>query len=329
MVLTKLEFTQAAEAIGHFRLVQVRFVLTATTAIQLPPYKGSAFRGGFGHALKHIACAMDTRVCTTCQAPDHCVYSYLFETKLRQDGAGDESIPRPFVLIPPLESYETYAPGDILTCHLVLAGDGIDYLPHFIVAMQQLGQMGVGRHRGRYTMSQVQILPPNAPAYEIYAGSADRFQDLRAATTAADLLLPYDSVSPCHLTLEFVTPTRLKHQGRLVKQAPPFHVILRRLLDRIAEFSLFFHATPLDLDLKVWKRQSEAIRAANSQVRHHDWERYSHRQGTRMKLGGVVGTAAYSGDLAPFLPLLALGEWLHVGKGATFGLGKYRIVDMG
>jgi CRISPR/Cas system endoribonuclease Cas6 (RAMP superfamily) len=33
----------------------------------------------------------------------------------------------------------------------------------------------------------------------------------------------------------------------------------------------------------------------------------------------------YEGDLGPFLPLLRLGELLHVGKHATFGLGRYEV----
>ncbi|MBS0505962.1 MAG: CRISPR system precrRNA processing endoribonuclease RAMP protein Cas6 [Proteobacteria bacterium] len=32
------------------------------------------------------------------------------------------------------------------------------------------------------------------------------------------------------------------------------------------------------------------------------------------------------GDLAPFAELLHLGQWLHVGKNATMGLGGYRLM---
>jgi CRISPR/Cas system endoribonuclease Cas6 (RAMP superfamily) len=44
-----------------------------------------------------------------------------------------------------------------------------------------------------------------------------------------------------------------------------------------------------------------------------------------MKLGGLVGTMTLAGDLSPFTPLLRAAEILHVGKGATFGLGKVAV----
>jgi hypothetical protein len=42
-----------------------------------------------------------------------------------------------------------------------------------------------------------------------------------------------------------------------------------------------------------------------------------------MTLGGLVGEWTLKGDLSPFIPYLFLGQWLHVGKNAVFGLGKY------
>jgi CRISPR/Cas system endoribonuclease Cas6 (RAMP superfamily) len=41
-----------------------------------------------------------------------------------------------------------------------------------------------------------------------------------------------------------------------------------------------------------------------------------------MKLGGFIGDMVVQGNLTPFMELLAYSEVLHVGKGATFGLGK-------
>ena len=42
-----------------------------------------------------------------------------------------------------------------------------------------------------------------------------------------------------------------------------------------------------------------------------------------MQLGGLLGSVVLRGDLAPFAELLHLGQWLHVGKNATMGLGGY------
>jgi CRISPR/Cas system endoribonuclease Cas6 (RAMP superfamily) len=55
------------------------------------------------------------------------------------------------------------------------------------------------------------------------------------------------------------------------------------------------------------------------------WQRYSSRQGRRMEWEGILGRATYEGDLAPFWKFLAFGQFVHVGHGATFGLGKYLV----
>ena len=59
-----------------------------------------------------------------------------------------------------------------------------------------------------------------------------------------------------------------------------------------------------------------------------DWKRYSSRQQQEMTLGGVVGQWHLHGPteaLANAWPWLWLGQWLHVGKNATMGLGGYRL----
>jgi hypothetical protein len=67
------------------------------------------------------------------------------------------------------------------------------------------------------------------------------------------------------------------------------------------------------------------VRVTATDLRWQDWQRYSNRQGRAMEMGGFVGTVEIAGDLAPFLPLLRSAEVLHVGKGATFGLGRIAV----
>jgi CRISPR/Cas system endoribonuclease Cas6 (RAMP superfamily) len=44
-------------------------------------------------------------------------------------------------------------------------------------------------------------------------------------------------------------------------------------------------------------------------------------------MAGFVGNMTFSGDLAIFWPYLLLGEYVHVDKGSSFGLGKYEILN--
>jgi hypothetical protein len=69
-------------------------------------------------------------------------------------------------------------------------------------------------------------------------------------------------------------------------------------------------------------RLAEQVVMAREGLHWEEWERYSTRQETRMKLGGVLGTVCYTGPVGPFLPYLHVGEYIHVGKNTTFGLGQ-------
>ncbi|HHW43833.1 MAG TPA: CRISPR system precrRNA processing endoribonuclease RAMP protein Cas6, partial [Desulfotomaculum sp.] len=71
--------------------------------------------------------------------------------------------------------------------------------------------------------------------------------------------------------------------------------------------------------------RAAGVRLAEDYTQWVDWERFSARQDSRIKMGGVVGRALYEGEVAEFIPLLRLGELVHVGKGAVFGMGKYRV----
>ena len=141
------------------------------------------------------------------------------------------------------------------------------------------------------------------------------------------------SVTACRsavprVTVVFRTMTRLKFQGGL-EDRPEFHVLIRSLLRRTSSLLYFHHGTRLDMDFRGFISQAETVRLAALNTRWVDWERYSSRQDTRMKLGGLVGTATYEFNDARlaefFLPWLVLGEYVHVGKGCTFGLGCFTV----
>jgi hypothetical protein len=87
-----------------------------------------------------------------------------------------------------------------------------------------------------------------------------------------------------------------------------------------------FHCgAPLDVDFRGLIEQAGRVRLLEELTSETRWQRFSSRQRRRMEWDGILGTAAYEGEIAPFWPYLVFGQWTHVGKGATFGLGGYRL----
>ncbi len=92
--------------LSHFKIARYRFIIKALGPLHLPPYKGSTFRGGFGHAFKKVVCVNRSQDCGSCLLKERCVYSYVFETPPPPDTTRMRKYPyapHPFVLTPPLE----------------------------------------------------------------------------------------------------------------------------------------------------------------------------------------------------------------------------------
>jgi CRISPR/Cas system endoribonuclease Cas6 (RAMP superfamily) len=126
------------------------------------------------------------------------------------------------------------------------------------------------------------------------------------------------------ITIGFQTPTRIKFEGSLTGE-PEFHNLIRSLLRRLSALSYFHCGRKLDIDFKGLIERAHQIRRTSSDLRWHDWDRYSSRQKQKMTLGGFLGKATFEGDFREFLPFLTWGEILHIGKAASFGLGRYSI----
>ena len=308
------------------RYARFRLAMTAASQLRLPPYKGSTFRGAFGHTFKQLVCVKRDLDCSTCLISDRCVYYYVFETPSSGEGEKDSRgytfAPHPFVIEPPEETREIYEPGAELRVGLVLVGRALDYLPYFIYAFEEIGQRGLGAGRGKAALQRVIALGPE-PSDDrcIYqTGTGQLEQDYPVGVGAPDT-----AAVGTRLRLRLHTPLRLKNEGRYTRQLD-FSLLVRALLRRASDLARFHCGAELDLDYRQWIERAAGVSAVETTLRWHDWERYSQRQDRRMKLGGLVGEVEFAGEWQPFMPLLRLGADLHVGKGTGFGLGRYEIL---
>lgn len=235
--------------------------------------------------------------------------------------------PHPFIITPPLEKKTDYNQEDTLCFELILIGRCVDFLPYFIYTFDELGRWGIGRGKGKYFLKEVKVSHPHSGENEksIYTGQ-DKILHSEFKVLQFNDFISFPS-SPSSLHIKFLTPTRLKYSERLTPNLE-FHILFRNLLRRISLLSYFHCGEELDVDFKGLVEESKKIKVKKSDIRWFDWERYSNRQSAKMKMGGLIGEVHFEGDFSAFFPFLLLGEYLHVGKGTSFGLGKYKILNL-
>lgn len=306
-----------------FKIARFKFCLKATSEIRLPLYKGSVLRGGFGVIFKKVVCAIRKKECRECLLYRRCIYAYIFETPPPEDSeilSRYTKIPHPFIIEPPLETKRDYQEGEEITFTFIIIGKAIEYLPYFIYTFDELGRMGIGKGRGNFQLSSVRLEDSKTDNRLIYS---DREKTISKFEIRG---FEFDDISTSHLALNFITPARIIFNETLTIDLE-FHHLIRTLLRRISSLSYFHCGERLDIDFKGLIERAKEIKTINRELRWYDWERYSTRQKTRMKLGGFKGKITFESDLNEFIPFLRIGEIVHIGKGTAFGLGKYMITD--
>jgi hypothetical protein len=209
-------------------------------------------------------------------------------------------------------------------------GPAVDALPYFILIFQELGRRGLGPKRGKYDLIRVDHLA-NGAAVPIYDG---RSQTIRVFTPEYASIPDPVYADITQITLNFLTPLRLKEKGDLVTRLT-FLLFFEHLAHRLALLAAFYGnnspATPTPdtassfPDFAALLAQAKHIETTDYNLRWYDWARYSSRQNAAMRFGGLKGTITFTGDLGLFMPSLRLGEQINIGQTTTFGLGRYEL----
>ena len=333
-------------------LLHFRFHLEPKAPLYMPPYnKGNVIRGGFGSTFRRIVCHGNCREPETCELRAVCPYTAVFQPFVPEGSekiSKNRDIPRPFVIKPPLDTKETYLPGERLSFDVVLVGKIKDYLPYFIVTFKELSHAGLGRNRSPVELVCVDYVGRDGAELPVYTKEDNLVRPPSEAISWADLCASHRSnngsinsprdgsvnspqagaANVTRVTLRFLTPAMLRAEGLLARR-PAFGPLAKRLRDRINALSYFYCGEGLDIDFKAFGEQAEKITTVADSTRWVESSRYSRRREVTHDLSGFVGEVTFEGDLGMFLPYLKLGEYLHVGKNAVFGNGWYEIVRVG
>lgn len=195
------------------------FCLLFKEGFSVPRFAGSMLRGAFGMVLRKVACVSNLRVCKNCLLHRTCVFSYLFESRV-PEGSNSfktfDEIPRPFLFEPALNPDDIES-GGIFDFGLILVGKAIDYLPYFIFAFKELEKRGLGRNRSKFFLEKVVSVGEKEESKLVYSGEEQMVYDTGFIFGSDAILNRTDQLSKEEITLEFLTPTRIKEDFKVRK----------------------------------------------------------------------------------------------------------------
>ena len=292
--------------------------------------RGIILRGALGHILRSVACDQICDGSGKCEFAGECAYGRLFTPRAETGAARlskNADRPRPFVLQPELDRRPIAASGDDLVFLARLFGRAAALYPYLIVVFSELFRRGLGRDRVPCRLRQVR-----AGGRTIFAdGVLEPIEETREQRELP-LGLETGEQRPSRLEVKFLTPTYLKDRGREAREAQAaFPALVRRARDRISSLYQFHGAQASDADLPWDFRkigdEAEQARCVADQTEWAAQTRRSTRTRRSHDLGGLIGSALYENVPARSSALLRLAQLTHVGKNATFGLGRIQVVD--
>lgn len=292
--------------LDNLPIVRYAIRFRALIPMQLPPYAGSAFRGAFGHALKHLTCltAREKHLSCTCTPNIGCSYQQLFEPPRRhlvlQQRWQDIAPP---LVVEAVGLPQQLAAGEQATLHMVLIGEAAQQqLPLIRLAWQKALAYGIGSSSpSRGVQAELlELIDINRPEL-----SQPLSHDLSIRTLTHLRLLQHSK----WVQADQLTPTMFCWS------------VVRRYLSLAETYGITLPDEAVKAQLLTDCQQVTGTVA----VRWQQWARYSNRQQQKMQMDGLYGHLQLHHVSHLLARLLFLGQWLHTGKGAVFGLGQYQL----
>ena len=247
------------------------------------PYEfiGSALRGVLGVALKRVVCINPSFECSGCFARDNCLFYDFYESEFSKFRLKIALSPK-------------------LDFKIILFEEKVKEAPFIISAIYKAFKE-IGITKERLKIDNFVILYNNQLVYD---GEFRKFDNKPLEFRVDDI--------KNNFTLKINTPLRIKENGKLVRDDIKLETILRSINHRYLKLK----------NKEITKLSfTPSYKEVYKSLYFKDLMRYSNRQKTKMKLGGVIGEIVFNDVDENSYKMLKLGEIIGVGKQVTFGLG--------
>ena len=285
------------------------------------------FRNNIGFQLKRLTCILRSSECGSCVLDRTCIYSSVFETPIDKNNEiikGRDRASHPYLV------YSDAATGlktERINIDIVLIGTAVNYFPYILLTMINIGKSGILSGRIHFDIESV-----SCQGKSVLSGKGDYCENV------SPLIWNWNGASAeknrkgsiNEIELAFLSPLRIKHNGRYVSDLT-YKDILYGAARRIDILDNFFgdgssaNHDPL-ADLPGFIEDASNGKEFLSRLKWTDYSRYSARQKQGMQMGGLTGKAVVKGAFSSWeLALLEAAGLFHIGKNASFGLGKVEV----
>lgn len=330
----------------------------------LPTFLGASLHGAMGHWLLNLKCKRSNPYSKLCADNCICDYSRMMLNVLSNNKENKNSRfqnpPNPYIIDAFTTSPVYINSGGEFSFYFSLIGNANKYLHDYIMAIAMSGIEGLGnpKNRKKYILQTVQHIKADGSYNEIYNAQHNNLNTLvkysqykaatkneiaRSATSSKQMLHlnkqielephvlnnTYTHQSPTnpYATLHFKSPLRIISQKKVVDNARAlsFDLLYRFLYNRAAMLAHLYANAPEPSLLTASNFQVADVYHNYKYFKYHPMRHYSSKKQHYEPMGGLLGSISFGGNVAPYLPLLQFGQYIHIGKATPFGLGKYEL----
>ena len=304
---------QASAPANPASITRLTATIQATQPVAWPHYAGSTLRGAFGRALRITTCITELPTCNGCAVRQNCGYGVVFDPAPPLEPLHPsfrDGLPRYFVQAPAIGAAQLGA-GDTQQFTLVLLPGTHNRLSLLGYALRKAVEQELIKH-GMFKVTDIR----------------QEQQAIHLTATPADSGNNPKHIHANTISLRWHTPLRLVQKGKPLMEPQQLDSItlVRALLRRQLQWCQLSQQPVPDSQALLQAASQCTLNSSN--MRWHAIQRHSSTQNQKIPLSGLMGSAQLHGPaqaLETLLPLLQLGEQLHIGKDIVMGLGRYQL----
>jgi hypothetical protein len=304
------------EGLQHVDVVKARFVLDFLSPCQLLPADFLAV----GRVQRHTG----RQSLDTCDDVSIQPWRALFQPALSDDPVAQRKFQKPapaYVVTMPIMQEKLFNAGETLQLEVLFLGIGISLIHVFLRNLIQLGRLGLAAGEGRFTVTEVfswEHGQSEGLAWQVNQPP----EALACSVLPLTWLLETERISR-NLVIKFITPTRLMVEGKPLRK-PRFKQVFPFMLRRTTSMLYAHSGVELVDDPAYLLEQINELDVVETKLHWQDWRHLAGRQG--MTVGGFLGEITLRGQaLEEVYWVFAVASLLGIGKGATYGAGRFQL----